>query len=321
MKILLLLPEAFTECLLATPLVRCLHHRLPDAELHTITGKEGKEALRNNPFINRLSVWSSEESSVASLKTEEFSFVVDLNNSNASEALASALTVDVCRPQKRRWQRWLYNNLGRRISPKQHLVDFYFTAVSSLGVYNDGAGLDYFIPADSVVQSHDIPHSHHAGFICLSIGGSQEDIRLPATVWQTVAKNISHPIILIGKREDALTGEAVATIDPTKIYNSCGKFSMAESADLIRQSKLLIGSDITTLQMAAALQREVIAIGEAASFFDLRPYYGEKFLQRHPSSFEVVPLQKRWLRYRNKKVSVDVVVNKAMLRLHKKKRQ
>lgn len=317
MKILVLLPDGFSQCLLATPLIRCLHSRLPDAQLHVLTGKEGREALAANPFVQQIHSLRSDDPRNNVLKEEAFSFAVDLQNDKASRTLLLDLAVDTVKTQKHWLQEVLSELIGWKGAARKQLIGHYFEAVALLRIYNDGKGLDYFVPKETTVQSHDIPHSHHAGFLTLSISASAGDVKLPLAALQGICNKIHHPIVLTGRREDASEGDAIASVDAIKIYNSCGKFSVAESADLLRQSKLVIGSDAATVQLAAALKKELIAVGENDSWAGLDEYYGANHLLRHPAPYDVIALQKRWLRYHNKRLNIDAVVNKVNLRLRK----
>lgn len=52
-----------------------------------------------------------------------------------------------------------------------------------------------------------------------------------------------------------LKAEAIALVDAIKIYNACGKFSFDESADLLRQAKLLVTCNAGWMQVGAALKK------------------------------------------------------------------
>jgi ADP-heptose:LPS heptosyltransferase len=70
-------------------------------------------------------------------------------------------------------------------------------------------------------------------------------------------------------------GESVRQVNTGKIYNACGKFNLNESADIVRQSKLVISHDTGMQYIAAALQKQVIAIwGGTSPKLDVSPYYG-----------------------------------------------
>jgi ADP-heptose:LPS heptosyltransferase len=169
--------------------------------------------------------------------------------------------------------------------------------VAPFGVYNDGEGMDYFIPEEEKVPLRDIPHSHNAGFISIVIGASYRTKKLPVYKLQELCQKINHPIILLGAREEAEEGSAIASIDPVKVYNACGKFSLHESADLVRQSKVIIAHDTGLMHIAAALKKQVVAIwGSTTPSFGMVPYYGKNFLQRNPSPYDDVQVHKLWCR-------------------------
>jgi len=63
-----------------------------------------------------------------------------------------------------------------------------------------------------------------------------------------------------------------------KIYNACGKFSINESADLVRKSKLLVSNDTGLMHIAAAFKRPVVSLwGNTVPSFGMTPYYGDTY--------------------------------------------
>jgi len=164
-----------------------------------------------------------------------------------------------------------------RFLPDQHIVDRYLDTLSEFGVRNDGEGLDYFIAEKDKTDESDIPASHHAGYIGLVIGAAHNTKKLPLHKLQSLCNTIDHPIILMGGPEDKADGELIAAVDPHKIYNACGKFSINESADLVRRSKLIITHDTGLMHIAAAFKKPVISVwGNTVPEFGMYPYYGAK---------------------------------------------
>ena len=89
---------------------------------------------------------------------------------------------------------------------------------------------------------------------------------------------LDHPVILLGGPEDAKAGEEIAATDAIKIYNACGKFSLDESADLVRRAKLVVSNDTGLMHIAAAFKRPVISLwGNTVPEFGMYPYYGENY--------------------------------------------
>jgi heptosyltransferase-2 len=92
-----------------------------------------------------------------------------------------------------------------------------------------------------------------------------------------LCSKIDHPIVLLGGPEDRENGNEIASIDPIKIYNSCGKFNLNESADLVRRARLIITHDTGLMHIAAAFKKPIISIwGNTVPAFGMTPYFGNK---------------------------------------------
>jgi ADP-heptose:LPS heptosyltransferase len=176
-------------------------------------------------------------------------------------------------------EKWLYTNLKWNKLPAIHIVDRYLQTVESFGVKNDGAGLDYFIADDERVKESDIPASHQAGYIGIVIGAALNTKKYPLHKLRELCGAIDHPVILLGGLEDAEEGEKIAAVDSIKIYNACGKYSLNESADLVRRAKLIVTNDTGLMHIAAAFKKPVISLwGNTVPEFGMYPYYGDNYL-------------------------------------------
>jgi heptosyltransferase-2 len=268
---------------------------------------------------------------VDGLKAEEFDYIIDLHHNLRTLRIKNALGVPHFSFNKLNIEKFIFVKLKWNVMPSLHIVDRYLETVKSFGVCNDGEGMDYFIPDEERVQLKDIPASHHLGFISIVIGASFYTKKLTVNKLQELCKKIAHPVILLGAKEEAAEGEAIASVDPIKVYNACGKFTLNESADLVRQSKLVIAHDTGLMHIAAALKKQVIAIwGSTTPSFGMVPYYGKAFLQRNPTPYDDVQVHKLWCRPctkigRNKcpqghfkcmkQIPIDDIVTKISLRL------
>lgn len=189
-------------------------------------------------------------------------------------------------------QKWLRTALKINVLPKRHIVDRYLDTVKSFGVYNDGKGLDYFIPAKDIVPDEDIPAAQSLGYIGVVIGAAHSTKKLPVIKLQELCAAIDHPIILLGGTEDRLAGQEIALIDPVKIYNSCGKFNLNESADLVRRARLIITHDTGLMHIAAAFKKPVISVwGNTVPAFGMSQYYGNTMVPN-----ELLQVKELWCR-------------------------
>ena len=166
--------------------------------------------------------------------------------------------------------------------PAQHITLRSLEAVAPLGVVNDEQGLDYFIPEGKGIDLEDLPVSHRFGYIAIVIGASYATKKLPVPKLQELCRLIDYPIVLVGGKEDQQEGDAVAAADAIKVYNACFLFCLHESADIVKQSKLVISHDTGLQYIACAFNKKVLAIwGGTSPKLAVEPYYGANQLRLH----------------------------------------
>lgn len=279
MKILILRFSSIGDIVLTTPVIRCLKKQLPEAELHYAVKSSYSNIIENNPYISKVHVLRDYmEEILPEMKKEKYDWVIDLHHNLRTLKIKKALKKVPSKSfHKLNIEKWIYTNLKINRMPNVHIVDRYMKTVEHLGVHNDGQGLDYFIPGRDEVKENDIPTSHQAGYIAFVIGAAHGTKRYPPEKVKELCMSIEHPFILLGGKEDYQTGKEIAAADPVKIYNACGKFSLNESADLVRRSKFVISNDTGLMHIAAAYKKPIISLwGNTVPAFGMTPYYGNK---------------------------------------------
>lgn len=276
-KFLIIRFSSIGDIVLTTPVVRCLKMQVAGADVHFLTKQSFAPIVESNPYIDKVHVLAdNRELMVKEIKTEKFDYIIDLHHNLRTLRLKKALGIKSYVFDKLNIKKWIYTNLKWNLLPEQHIVDRYMKTVEAFGIKNDGEGLDYFISAKDEVKQKDIPVSHHAGYIGLVIGAAHFTKKLPDEKLKDLCRSIHHPIILLGGKEDAENAREIASVDPVKIYNACGRFSINESADLVRKSKLIITHDTGLMHIAAAFKKPIISIwGNTVPEFGMYPYYGK----------------------------------------------
>jgi heptosyltransferase-2 len=210
------------------------------------------------------------------LRKEKFDYIIDLHHNLRTLRIKKSLGVKSFSFNKLNIEKWLMVNLKWNRLPPVHIIDRYLDTLKSFDVKNDGLGLDYFIADNEKVKESDIPASHLAGYIGIAIGAQHATKKLPVHKLKELCEKLDHPVILLGGKEDYEIAEAVASVDAVKIYNACGKFSINESADLVRRAKLIITHDTGLMHIAAAFKKPVISVwGNTIPEFGMYPYYGK----------------------------------------------
>ncbi|MFN8244590.1 MAG: glycosyltransferase family 9 protein [Ferruginibacter sp.] len=332
MKFLIIRFSSIGDIVLTTPVIRCLRKKYPDAEIHFLTKQAFHGILDTNPYINKVHVLAdSFELMLHELKTEEYDYIIDLHHNLRTLRVKRFLKgVKSNAFNKLNIEKYLLTGLKLNLLPKKHIVDRYLETARPLGVTDDGLGLDYFIPEQDQVKLSDLPHSHLHGFIAVVIGAALATKQLPLHKLKELCAAIRHPLVLLGGKEDYENGKAIAAVDDVKIYNACGKFSLNESADLLRRSKLVITHDTGLMHIAAALQKPIISVwGNTVPAFGMYPYYG----RQSSLQYDVVEIHKLWCRPCSKigykkcprkhfncmeRIAVNEIVNLVNLRLQAK---
>ncbi len=293
-KILIIRLSSIGDIVLTTPVIRCVQQQVPNAEIHFLAKKSFATLLESNPHISKLWLFDDNlEAIIETLKQQNFNCIIDLHHNLRTLRIKKGLKpVPHFSFDKLNIQKWLYTTFKINRMPAIHIVDRYLATSKTLGVTNDGKGLDYFLPKDLPVTPNDLPAQHRFGFIALVIGASYATKKLTDQKLIELCALIRYPIILVGGKEDQTAGEKIAAQDPIRIYNSCGKFSLNESAWIIQQSKLVITHDTGMMHIAAAFKKKIISIwGNTVPEFGMTPYFGN--YQGVQLTFEVPKLSCR----------------------------
>ena len=290
MKFLIIRFSSIGDIVLTTPVIRCLRKKYPGARIDYLTKSSFGPVLKANPYIDNIIYLSDDiTDTLNTLQATNYDHIIDLHHSLRSLRIKRKLRkVPAHAFNKLNLQKWIFTNFKVNLMPHKHIVDRYLDTVSGLGVVNDGAGLDYFIPEEEEVKPADIPFSHSHGFIAIAIGAAHATKKLPVAKLEELVAQIEYPIILLGGKEDRENGKLITESDPVKIYNACGKFSLNESADLVRRSTMVISHDTGLMHIAAAFKKRVFSVwGNTVPSFGMTPYQ---------TVFEVFQVNKLWCR-------------------------
>lgn len=275
MRLLFIRFSSIGDIVFTTPAIRCAKQQIPGVELHFLTKASMKAVTEANPYIDHFHYFDKDlNATIKDLKAFQFDYIIDLHKNLRTFQIQKALGVPSLSYQKLSLQKLLLTKLHLNYMPVRHIVDRSLDALSTLGVVNDGKGLDYFIPKVSTVPSNALPAAFQSGYIALVIGASYASKKLPVASLQALCHKIPYPIVLIGGKEDQEQGAAIEAINPIKIFNACGKFNLHESALLVKQSRTVISHDTGFLYIACAFHKKTVAIwGATSPALQVEPYY------------------------------------------------
>lgn len=284
MKILVIRFSSIGDIVLCSPVFRCLKKQIENAEIHFLTKESFKKVTQANPYIDRFFYFHKNlDDIIEQLNAENYDYVIDLHKNIRSIKIARSLKKKTFTIDKESVRKILLTKFKIDVMRGVHITQRCLETIRPLGVQDDGLGLDYFIPDTDKIRVEDLPVAHSAGFVGIVIGASYFTKKLPVYKLKELCSKINYPIILLGGKEDRAAGNQIADIDPVKVYNACGKFNLNESADIVRQSKLIISHDTGLQYIACAFQKPVLAIwGGTSPRLDVEPYYGTSFISKEP---------------------------------------
>jgi lipopolysaccharide heptosyltransferase II len=272
-RILVIRFSSIGDIVLTSPVVRCLKQQLPGAEIHFLTKKAFAPILQDNPHIDQLHLYDRNFSElIPQLKSTGFSFVADLHKNYRSAYVRRHIHAPSKGFPKLNIRKWLAVNMKWNTLPDIHIVDRYFHAVKPLGIINDKKGLEYFIPPQEEVQREKLPAEFQQGYFAIVTGAKHGTKRLPAEAIASVCHLIRYPVILLGGKEDKPTADAVAEKVATPLLNGCGRYSLHQSASLVRQSRAVLSNDTGLMHIAAAFNKPMVSVwGNTIPGFGMYP--------------------------------------------------
>lgn len=266
-KILIIRFSSIGDIVLTTPIIRCIKKQIPNTEVHYLTKECYKNVVSNNPYITQIhTLKDSLSDTIALLKAENYSYIVDLHNNLRSTLVKLMLKQPSSSFPKLNIRKWIYVKTKKKsIMPDIHIVDRYFAAVKKIGVTNDDLGLDFFDDKEI-----DIPFDKYAVIVC---GATHTTKQIPPKYIAELTEQIKGNIILVGDKHDA---ERLKTIDissRSNVLNMCGKCSLAQSAYIVKNAHIVITSDTGLMHIAAAYQKNIITIwGNTTPQLGMYPY-------------------------------------------------
>ncbi len=291
MKVLIIRFSSIGDIVLTTPVIRNIKVQSDNSEVHFCTKEGYKSILEANPYIDKiLTLKDSLGDLIGEIKAENYNYIIDLHNNLRTSIIKRRAKVEHYSFDKINWQKWLMVNFKINKLPSRHIVDRYMDTVKPLGIKTDSLGLDYFIPDKDIVPLDWLPETHRKEYVVYAIGGQHETKKLPMKRMIELCDRINKPIVLVGGKEDVEDAEEIKgffSMDhdshsaedmerlnkKANIFNACGKFSINQSASMIKQAKYVFTHDTGMMHIAAAFKKQVFSIwGNTIPEFGMYPY-------------------------------------------------
>lgn len=262
------------DIVLTSPVVRCLKQQVEGAVVHFVTKTEYAPLLKANPYIDKLHLLEEKlDGLLDELEAENFDYIIDLHQNLRSNRIKRRLPLPAFTVKKLNLRKWLLVNWKINRMPDQHIVDRYLDTLSVFDVVNDGRGLDYFIPAGESFDLKKLPAAFQDGYLAFILAGTYATKRLPPEKITKICRRITCPVVLLGGKQEAETGEEIAARCGPRLLNLAGKTTLSESASLVKEARLVLTNDTGLMHMAAAFQKKILSFwGNTVPEFGMTPY-------------------------------------------------
>ncbi|MCQ2269988.1 MAG: glycosyltransferase family 9 protein [Bacteroidales bacterium] len=273
-KILIIRFNAIGDIILTTPVIRAIHHQIKQAEIHILVNQKYQNVLANNPYISKIHTYSNNKNQVVEqLKTEQFNFVLDLQNTRKSHKICHQLNLPHSSFNKLKIKKLIYTRLKINTLPLNHIVDRYFDAAKPLLIVNDGQGLDFNIPETEKFNTDNLPIFFEDGFIAILLDADKGTKKIPINKLMEIIPMLLKPVVLIGDKNSSAIGDELVNRLGDRVYNICGQLSVNQYASLIDQSLCVLTGDNDYMQVAAALRKPICSLwGSSIPEFGNYPY-------------------------------------------------
>ncbi len=256
-KVLIIRFSSIGDIVLTSPVPRLL--KAQGFEVHYLSKNSFRAILETNSHIDKVFGIDEQVTEVLDqLKLEQYDFIADLHWNIRSKQVLKSLNVPFERLNKLNFRKLILVWFKWNIMPEGSIVDRYIDVVRSLGVKNDNLGLDYFIPSEVKVNIQEVFGFDR--FISFVIGGQHEGKMMSPKKIAALCLELPLPVVLLGGPDDRERGKWIEEHGKGRIVNASGKFSLNESAFLLRESACVISHDTGLMHIASALNRPVISL-------------------------------------------------------------
>jgi lipopolysaccharide heptosyltransferase II len=291
------------DIILASPLIRLLQKKNPQAKIDFLVKSEYRELVQYNPHLRYVIEFDAHGGSAAlralrrKIRQEKYDAIIDIHGNFRSTFLRSGASSTILKMNKRRLARFFLVNFKWNTYRSVTAVPIrYLETVRSLGIDDDGEGLEIFVPEnvrtrvwDQLLKAGIDGQGHVVG---LCPGAKHATKRWLRHYFEQLAvalvKEDNAKLLLFGGKDDQ---EICASIErrvvqetgkPSDILNCAGTQSLLETASAMDACDTIVANDSGLLHLAAARKRRVVAIfGPTVKEFGFYPHGTEnKVIER-----------------------------------------
>lgn len=274
-KILILRLSSIGDIILTSPLVRAVREKFPNAQIDFLIKKEFADVMRYNPNINNLICFDKKEKNALKnlkqqIRNEKYDWCIDIHKNLRTRLLKSGIPFTYkTQYNKQIFNRtllvWFKINRFKNIKPA-YLK--YFEAVEKFGIQYDGKGTEVFVPKEISIKikSELIANNYKDDkkLIVICPAASFLNKRWKSEGFAEVADYLIEKhnafVVFLGGKQDIELCEKTKNLMKNNSVNFAGKFTLIESAALLKECNLCLTNDTGMLHLAQSQKKATVAI-------------------------------------------------------------
>jgi predicted lipopolysaccharide heptosyltransferase III len=261
------------DVLLATPVLRALRERFPEARLTMAVNRGTEEILKRNPDVNEVLVverggLGAQLRFVRGLRRRCFDCVLDLTDGDRSAILARLIRapIRIGFNDEHRWRGLLYT-LVVPVPEGFHRVERDLEAVRPLGIIpKSGPLVLHTAPEDEEGASRLLSELGVSGsrFVMIQPGARYWFKAWPAERFAELADRLADAfgrrVLVGGDEKDRGVAETIRNTARSAPVVLAGRTTLLQYVAIMKRCDLFVGNDNGPMHMAAALEVPVVAL-------------------------------------------------------------
>ncbi|MDX2359185.1 MAG: glycosyltransferase family 9 protein [Crocinitomicaceae bacterium] len=274
MKILVVRFSSIGDIVLTTPVLRALKEQLNNPTVHYITKQQFASIVENNPHVDRvIAMKKSIDEVIPALKEENYDHILDLHNNIRTQGLKKKLRRPSSTLRKLNWKKWLLVKIKINKMPNLHVVDRYFEVAHAIGVKSDGKPGEFYIDSNNEVDVSQLGVEPKS-YLTIAIGAQYKTKCMPKELLLNILEKVDAPVVLVGGEMDNTLAEEIVNESSKNVINACGKYNLAGSASIVKQSTKLLSNDTGMMHIASCLNVPIVSVwGNTVPDLGMYPYY------------------------------------------------
>jgi len=275
-KVLIVNVNWLGDTLFATPFIRAVRERYPDAYIAVLTHPRCYEILEGNPHINEIIMYDEKKEHRSLLR--RFSIISYLRSKNFDTAfiLRKSLSRTLLLLFSKIPNRIGYRSkragflLTKRVEPsreKMHKVEYFLRLLKACGIEAENKNYEIVISAKDMEKAEGILKDVGIGdkrFIALNAGGNWGPKRWPpenfAKLGDEISERLGLAIVLTGAEKDIELAERISGLMKRRPFILCGKTGLKSLGAVFKKAACVISNDSGPMHLAAAVKSPVVAI-------------------------------------------------------------